>query len=185
LHFTEAGIAADSPHSSYTNTPDECSRCHLTHTAQEENLAAESIINELCLSCHDGTGSTKIVSPHSNDTIEDEDTFTIACTECHTPHEGGANLNLIRNDIRDNEVTFLSVIGPDSFDEDIKDAFGHIDDSNLDDVCATCHTNTSHNNNFVEGDPGYQLHHEGEDCVDCHSHDYDGIFSTNDGFMPL
>lgn len=179
--------AGDNPHGSYSITPDSCAACHMTHTARSDEIIRSSTVNDLCLTCHDGSGSTKAVSTHSNASDghsghRTQPLFTLDCTECHNPHGGQDNLSLIRGEIRDHEVVFLNRTGVDSFDE-AEDPAGTPDASNYDDICATCHTQTSHNNVDMDLGPMDKGHWEGDDCISCHSHDPDGDPSTDDGFM--
>ncbi len=44
-------------HGDYGETPDQCARCHRTHTAQAPILLVQQQ-SVLCLSCHDGAGAT-------------------------------------------------------------------------------------------------------------------------------
>ena len=46
------------PHGNYSPTTDACAACHRTHTAVGPNLLKAKTPYELCMSCHDGTGST-------------------------------------------------------------------------------------------------------------------------------
>lgn len=47
----------ESAHSNYNKNTDTCKGCHRTHYAVHEKLLSHSVIYELCISCHDGSGS--------------------------------------------------------------------------------------------------------------------------------
>lgn len=46
------------PHANFQSNKTLCGYCHLAHTATGENIIRESEILDLCLLCHDGTGSS-------------------------------------------------------------------------------------------------------------------------------
>jgi len=117
-----------------------------------------------CDSCHgtSGTAANKGIVTHKGK----------ACTNCHNPH-GTSNIYMVRTTSAGNfngTVTFTARTGVDSFDEDDsgdKTASSAGVESNADDLCATCHSaaaGTSHNNR----DNSSVLHHQGEDCLNCH-----------------
>jgi len=107
-----------------------------------------------CMNCHDGSTAT-LVQTHTNvgDTFQDYGDFTQLCSACHDPHGGASNAAMINIP----GVVFSSRTLTNSFDE--------ADAANADDLCATCHTNTTHNNMTATGS-----HKEGEDCMNCHGH---------------
>ncbi len=171
--------------------------------------------NTFCMSCHStGSDGAPTVSTHSNidwpgnsvSRVEPAQ-FELLCVQCHDPH-GGTNLSAIR--VPDNpgistddaysgvritispllkaDVTFTSTTGANSFDE--IDGPAPLDGgaaANSDDLCVTCHSNSSN--------PGYPMalhnggiHFSGADyrglnCINCHPHSLDANASTRDGFM--
>lgn len=46
------------PHANFRSNTTLCGYCHLAHTAKGENILRETQILDLCLLCHDGTGSS-------------------------------------------------------------------------------------------------------------------------------
>jgi len=87
--------------------------------------------------------------------------------------------------VADNAVVFTSRTGADSFDED-DGAYNAANDT--DDICATCHAPATGGG----GGTGGGLHNglassfdmRGQDCTQCHGHDYDDDPLTADAFMP-
>lgn len=145
----------------------ECSLCHAGHGGDYQALLRKTE-SEVCATCHD-------VSTHGNvDTaFHAEETFQVDCTACHNPHGPVGNLAQIRDTINGQDVTFTARTGQDSFDEP--------DDDNADDLCATCHTQTSHNR--VPSNREDVGHYEGGTCTMCHPHNLDDDPATVDGFM--
>ncbi len=161
----------------------------------------------VCKACHTssaGTPSNVQVSTHGNDESDGynkiEDSFVIACPQCHEVHgnningDGNRNIKLIRADVRISDDTTGNVVltnstSTDSFDE--PDTIG-VDDN--DDLCATCHTNAAnqgypmarHPGGNHTGIGGMGADERGNRCPDCHTHDWaeDGNVEANDGFMP-
>jgi predicted CxxxxCH...CXXCH cytochrome family protein len=134
---------------------DRAATGHLTGGAGDMRLQA----GFACLTCHDGS-TAKLVATHTNigATIKTEADFTKACLDCHDPHGGiGANAAMI--DVPG--VVFTARTNVNSFDE--LDAGAG---ANADDICATCHTTTGHNNQAVTGS-----HNENANCMSCHGHD--------------
>jgi predicted CXXCH cytochrome family protein len=107
---------SDPIHGPFGITSDTCARCHRAHTGQAASMTTYPSHNELCLSCHDGTGSSLNVaaqysdpsipandpatrSYYSHDAV-DSDTHTLAeddeftgvrnrhseCVDCHNAH---------------------------------------------------------------------------------------------------
>jgi predicted CXXCH cytochrome family protein len=78
--FAGVAMADNGPHGSFTATTDACASCHRVHTAQ---VGSNSLLKvnpeELCLSCHDGTGAGTNVEngvysvAHSNGASEGTD----------------------------------------------------------------------------------------------------------------
>jgi predicted CXXCH cytochrome family protein len=174
------------PHGGYSFTTDACARCHSTHTAQGPSLLKTNESNAGCLACHDGTGAYSIVSTHSNEDFPNavEEPFTLECVTCHDPHGDSPNLSLVKDEINDFQVLFLSRSGPDSFDEDSGD------DTDTDDICVTCHINPASNAGYPTIDHPGGNGHAGDTpdlrngaCTNCHMHDLDGFPLTKDGFM--
>ncbi|GEM_PF-1329073 len=160
-----------------------CTECHGNDSPTHfDNIAGNDKVllpGFTCEGCHDGTPATA-VQTHSNTnpayTNQKRTDFTKLCLACHTPH-GSGNLAMIAPTKPDfgGTVAFTSfgnaspVANDNSFDESADSPA-----SNLDDICATCHTATAHNNRAMAGS-----HNEGKTCITCHSHN--GIYG---GFMP-
>ena len=187
------------PHTGFTANTDACALCHRSHTAQSPGSlinydVSPASSNDYCLSCH--LTGVKTVSTHSNaDKPGAEATFELLCIQCHDPH-GSANQFNIRElvQVRVNPlvttgpVSFTSLTGANSYDE-IDSTLPESISANIDDLCVTCHQDTS--------DPGYPMVHHtgggnhlggadyrGQDCTTCHPHSLDSSPSTRDGFMP-
>lgn len=145
----------------------ECSLCHAGHGGEHEGLLRKAE-SELCATCHEVSTHGNVDAP-----FHFQGQFQTDCTECHNPHGPVGNLALIRGEINDNEITFTARTGQDSFDEP--------DDENADDLCATCHTETSHNR--VPSNRNEVEHFEGSTCTNCHLHNLDERPETVDGFL--
>ena len=110
-----------SPHGPYPLTTSACAACHRTHTSSSRNLlSTTSDQGGLCLSCHDGTGSSlEVLSQFADPTVPADDASTSsfyghratalsshtqatqdefhnvlnrhsACGDCHSPHSADA-----------------------------------------------------------------------------------------------
>jgi predicted CxxxxCH...CXXCH cytochrome family protein len=139
-----------------------CTDCHDAASAGHFDASGDDrLIGGFdCLTCHDGIPATQILT-HTNigATIKTEADFTKTCLECHDPHGDASNAAMI-NVVG---VVFTARTNVNSFDE--------ADAANADDLCATCHVNTIHNNTVATGS-----HNENANCTSCHGHD--------GGFMP-
>lgn len=146
----------------------ECALCHAGHGSDQPNMLRVSE-PELCATCHED------VSTHGNAAVAFHftDEFALACTDCHNPHGPVGNLALVRDNVAGHDVVFAARTGDDSFDEPDRD--------NLDDLCATCHTDTEHNR--VPSVWPDVKHFEGGTCTNCHPHNHDDAASTVDGFV--
>ncbi|MDZ4185070.1 MAG: CxxxxCH/CxxCH domain-containing protein [Desulfuromonadales bacterium] len=165
-----------------------CTACHTSiGTGHVDGMGNGDLLigGFSCESCHVTGGArtneaTVKVTTHANTdptyTGQKRADFSKVCLACHDPH-GTTNIGMVEvtrtvQNLKDasgnyaGNVTFTAHTSTNSFDE--------VDAANLDDLCATCHTTTAHNNRSATG-----AHHEGESCVSCHAHD--GAFG---GFMP-
>ncbi|SMQ84261.1 doubled CXXCH domain-containing protein [Bacillus sp. OV166] len=84
-------IDNDNIHGPFSVVTSACSFCHSTHNGTDEFLGKGSNENELCMACHDGTGSPKIEdnaahSKHYKDS-------SVSCSSCHDPHNPGTKEN--------------------------------------------------------------------------------------------
>ena len=187
-------VAGSGPHEVILPLPDGCAGCHRAHNSASGSLLGASSHNLLCLTCHDGTGSSTTASTHSNALEESpalhfspqEEVFTLDCTLCHNQHGPESNSSLVRDTINDSDIVFTARTGADSFDENGGDV------SDEDDICVTCHINSTNNSGYPmlshdggnhTGTNGYSGDLRDIDCITCHSHDPDNTPSTNDGFM--
>ncbi len=185
---------ADGPHDNIVPEADACARCHRAHSAKGSDAISAPSNNALCLTCHDGAGSSLVASTHSNAKEElppmhfsrQEATFVLDCVTCHDPHSSQDNMCQIWDSLGGYQVVFLSEVGADSFDEDSDD------DADTDDLCVTCHINPADNPGYpmevhAGGDhspsPAYSGDLRSTDCTSCHPHDADASPATQDGFM--
>lgn len=170
------------------------------------NATDLSNLTNFCQSCHDANGANgnlapfsdgvapPVVSLHSNQDITSpaEAGFSVDCVQCHNGHSSATNNSIIKSDVlvagatTTGPVALTARTGIDSFDEDD----GTAPVNNVDDICVTCHVNSSN--------PGFPMtNHEGginhiggtnyagQDCTTCHKHDVDNNALTRDGFMPV
>ena len=172
----------------------QCTACHLTtvSSGHVDGLGNGDllVVSFSCESCHTAAGSRSVeatvrVKTHSNTdptyTLQKRIDFTKACLACHDPH-GTSNGGMVESaqatqnakDATGNfagDVVFSSLLVGNSFDE--ADSGAGV---NNDDICATCHSTTLHNNRAAT----VANHHEGENCTTtCHGHNGD-----KGGFMP-
>lgn len=172
-HGNTQGFASGNPGAGLA-----CETCHnpnAPHIGASANNRLRAEPYALCLSCHGAGGSASVkVNTHGNThfAFRFQDKFQVDCIECHDPH-GTSNLLMIRSDIRGNPITFTARSGANSFDEP--------DDNNADDLCATCHTRTTHNRQ--PSNRAETPHFEGVDCTTCHKHNRDDRPGTVDGFV--
>ncbi|MDT8442159.1 MAG: CxxxxCH/CxxCH domain-containing protein [Desulfuromonadales bacterium] len=162
----------------------DCTACHLSSINGEADhvggVAAKLLLGGFsCEACHTSGGSrnaeaTVNVQTHSNMdadyTGQKRADFSVQCLACHDPHGAGSNIAMVAEVKTDfaGTVVFTNTTGADSFDE--------LDADNVDDICATCHTTTVHNNLAVAG-----THKEGDNCLTCHGHTEANAYG---GFMP-
>jgi hypothetical protein len=130
----------------------------------------------LCDACHrfagranGGTDSTtNQAHTHEGDGVQvgSNNTFAKDCLECHDTHGGGSTPNIFmiretvgRDSATQNPVSFTAKTGADSYDE--------LDtpvESNLDDLCATCHNSPPISHNYrTENTAG--SHNQGTNCI--------------------
>lgn len=114
---TPASATPPSPHLSTGAATDNCAACHRSHTSQNSNLSkSPSPPSTLCLSCHDGTGSSyNVAAEYSDPNVPANDASTASyyshslangaihtsaqvdefggvlnrhseCVDCHSPH---------------------------------------------------------------------------------------------------
>jgi predicted CXXCH cytochrome family protein len=81
----------DNIHGPFSVVTSACSFCHSTHNGNDEFLGKGSNENDMCMACHDGTGSPKIEdnaahSKHYKDA-------SVSCSSCHDPHNPGTKEN--------------------------------------------------------------------------------------------
>jgi len=103
--------AADSPHVSYTATTSACAACHATHTAVNNVLLRDGIIDDpvssSCMGCHDGTDETAtnvasgsensfgLSSGHSLTQGSSDEGDIDSCATCHDPHGSSSEERMI------------------------------------------------------------------------------------------
>lgn len=90
----DAGGSDVSPHrgSGYTTLGSFCRNCHNVHNAKAPKKLFRKVGEEVCFTCHDGTGSSfnimvtfKDKAAHDKQWTSPEDTG-VKCTNCHHPH---------------------------------------------------------------------------------------------------
>ncbi|HDZ86908.1 MAG TPA: hypothetical protein ENH57_04375 [Actinobacteria bacterium] len=88
------GEPDDNPHkgAGYTTYGSNCRNCHAVHRAKGPKKIFRKIGEELCFTCHDGTGSSfNIMVTFKDKAAHDKfweapDDTGIKCTKCHHPH---------------------------------------------------------------------------------------------------
>lgn len=126
----------------------ECSSCHLVHnaTTSDGNLLRQTADETLCEDCHTlGSTTGTPVGTHNG----------MTCISCHTPHNSGTNIYLIRTDIGGSSVVHET-------STDFGDQVGTEDG-----ICEVCHTSTTY---YLANGSGAS-HNLGTDCMTCHPHD--------------
>jgi len=146
-------------------------------------LSGNAAANRSCVACHDAasaghfgtsgdarlTGGFACSSCHAGELTHQAK----ACVACHDPHGSSNGYMIYSTQAAQNakdgsasgkfggDVVFSATTGADSYDE--------ADGVNTDDICASCHTATSHNNRAATG-----FHRAGDlrgsDCTQCHTH---------------
>lgn len=81
-------------HGPFSVVSNSCAFCHSTHNGTNEFLVNKdkgSNENDMCMACHDGTGSPKIEdnSKHSKHYTDPK----VSCSSCHDPHNPGTKEN--------------------------------------------------------------------------------------------
>ncbi len=109
---TEASGTVEPPHGSYTTDTDFCALCHAVHTSPSPQRLAQppgseitptptallrgttTIDAPLCLSCHDGTSASNIMSEYDDASRESSHPVSIDgtqdglfCASCHAVHD--------------------------------------------------------------------------------------------------
>lgn len=121
----------DYVHGPFSVVTNACAFCHSTHNGTTEFLVKGekgSNENDMCMACHDGTGSPKIEenSKHSKHYTDS----SVSCSSCHDPHNPGTREN-------PNSIHPISVTGPASAYKKAGTATGVTSDYSL---CFSCHT---------------------------------------------
>jgi predicted CXXCH cytochrome family protein len=98
--------SASDPHNTYTSLTAKCAACHRVHTGLGKSLRKESAEEQVCFSCHDGTGATTNISAQfakaykhpvsSQSGVHQVGESTasafsgsnrhVECEDCHKPH---------------------------------------------------------------------------------------------------
>lgn len=80
--FTTIKSPFISPHGTYLFSTAPCALCHSAHAATGKKLLTNLTIAELCLSCHDGSGSVIVFfdAPQMGHDLDSN------CCACHNPH---------------------------------------------------------------------------------------------------
>ncbi|MDF2946589.1 MAG: cytochrome family protein [Bacillales bacterium] len=108
--FTTGEALYNKPHGSFADETGMCNNCHSGHEGKSTNLLTQDKILDLCIQCHDGTGSIynvkgdfgnpaektshhPVLSETINETDEQGNKFTMSCVSCHEPHNRGMDLD--------------------------------------------------------------------------------------------
>jgi predicted CXXCH cytochrome family protein len=108
--FTTGEAFFNKPHGSYAENTEMCSNCHSAHEGKGTNLLSQDKLLDLCIQCHDGTGSIfdveedfdsqtekdshhPVLSQTVKETNEQGNKFTMSCVSCHEPHNRGMDLD--------------------------------------------------------------------------------------------
>jgi len=101
LYWADSAAASENPHGGYGILTARCLLCHDLHDGGlEEALLARETLVELCYACHDGTGSLYDIQSSFEVTGAGASRHPVPesvldCADCHTPHEGPAEGNLM------------------------------------------------------------------------------------------
>ncbi|MBU7006725.1 cytochrome c3 family protein [Phosphitispora fastidiosa] len=91
--FNGSAAAVRTPHGSYLDDTNECSKCHITHDGQGQGLISVESVNSLCYLCHDAGGQSRYDTAGqyeiNSTSYHDVPQETQRCTDCHNPHDGG------------------------------------------------------------------------------------------------
>ena len=158
---------------------------HISHTTGDfrrlnSTISSDGTAYAACYYCH-RSGSTFSLSTgmtrHKivNYSTKGTPPVYIDCRICHNPH-GTSNIEMIKATTDtgwyNGTVVFTARTGTNSFDEDDRG----VTNGNNDDLCATCHSATSHNNRTNASTPA---HNEGLNCMNCHSHKGEFLATCN------
>lgn len=127
LLVSAASAYAVTPHSGFSTTTELCGACHIPHSATAGTKIMRSEETVLCLSCHDGRGSTLNISSDftsGSDTRYSHDVSAAArtssggrtaCDGCHNPHDAVAGARYVDPDARGTamSVPLESVVATD------------------------------------------------------------------------
>jgi len=80
--FTTINSPFVSPHGTYLFSTAPCAFCHSAHAARGSKLLVNQPVADLCLSCHDGSGSVVMFT----EIPQIGHTSTSSCCPCHNPH---------------------------------------------------------------------------------------------------
>ncbi len=101
---------AATPHAGYSTSTERCGACHIPHQAARGTKIMRSAETVLCLTCHDGRGSSLNVATDftsatdtrfAHDVTESARTSSggrTACASCHDPHDAVAGARYIDPD---------------------------------------------------------------------------------------
>lgn len=89
----KAPAPADVPHVDFSTNSAPCASCHVTHTAVGGYLITQKTQEDLCFTCHDGTGSADITYQEFSSTTGSRhpvqagnNSGSLDCSDCHNPH---------------------------------------------------------------------------------------------------
>ncbi len=180
----EADVPAYVPHGNFAADTDSCIQCHVVHSAEVEKLLKSATLNDLCFTCHDGTGSQNVV--YQDFASEDAQSRHpvaagtmpghLSCGGCHEIHmsvDETAKLLSVGGVSSGNEVCYGCHDGSDlevshGVDFRVFEDSSHNDavgapPSGTEVVCSTCHLAHSSPNDYLWVYSGYQP------CFNCHS----------------
>ncbi|MEH7304001.1 cytochrome c3 family protein [Neobacillus drentensis] len=122
----------DAIHGPFSVVTNACAFCHSTHNGTNEFLIKGekgSNENDMCMACHDGTGSPKIEENTSHSKHYTDS--SVSCSSCHDPHNPGT---------KENPNSLHPKVGTDPYYH-YKKAGSATGDPSDNSLCFSCHTN--------------------------------------------
>ena len=85
-NVASATVFFKQPHGDYAENPEACAECHQAHTAEGQQLLAETDVNGVCFDCHTSEGPGRDVATQFTRGGSNHPVAVQQCSSCHDGH---------------------------------------------------------------------------------------------------